>query len=145
MLTLCNFYVLWLLRYVQLRLVTVTFCDINFVWCYALSQYPLSIEKGREVPYRECHNPLRCVDGVHHKTSYVTKSLRKTLSSKQEIQILCNLHFLFGLCSVYINYCLFPTVKCQISPKLKFNRAGSRRNKKGNQKGTTSKVVVTKN
>ncbi len=34
MLTFCNSYVLWLLRCVQLRLVTVTFCDINIVWCY---------------------------------------------------------------------------------------------------------------
>jgi hypothetical protein len=40
MLTFCNSYVLWLLRCVQLRLVTVTFCDINVVWCYVLSQYP---------------------------------------------------------------------------------------------------------
>ncbi len=39
MLTFCNFYVLWLLRCVQLRLVTVTICDINVVWCYVLSQY----------------------------------------------------------------------------------------------------------
>jgi hypothetical protein len=31
---------LWLLRCVQLRLVTVTFCDVNVVWCYVLSQYP---------------------------------------------------------------------------------------------------------
>ncbi len=26
---------------VQLRLVTVTFCDVNVVWCYILSQYQL--------------------------------------------------------------------------------------------------------
>jgi hypothetical protein len=39
MLTFCNSYVLWLLHSVQLRLVTVTFCDINVVWCYVLSQY----------------------------------------------------------------------------------------------------------
>jgi hypothetical protein len=37
--TFCNSYVLWLLRCVQLRLVTVTFCDVNVVWCYVLSQY----------------------------------------------------------------------------------------------------------
>jgi hypothetical protein len=41
MLTFCNSYVLWLLRCVQLRLVTVTFCDVNVVWCYILSQYCL--------------------------------------------------------------------------------------------------------
>ncbi len=40
MLTFSNSYVLWLLRCVQLRLVTVTFCDVNVVWCYVLSQYP---------------------------------------------------------------------------------------------------------
>ncbi len=40
MLTFCNSYVLWLLRCVQLRLVTVTFCDVAVVWCYVLSQYP---------------------------------------------------------------------------------------------------------
>jgi hypothetical protein len=39
MLSFCNSYVLWLLRCVQLRLVTVTFCDVNVVWCYVLSQY----------------------------------------------------------------------------------------------------------
>ncbi len=39
MLTFWNSYVLWLLRCVQLRLVTVTFCDVNVVWCYVLSQY----------------------------------------------------------------------------------------------------------
>ncbi len=39
MLTFCNSYVLWLQRCVQLRLVTVTFCDVNVVWCYVLSQY----------------------------------------------------------------------------------------------------------
>jgi hypothetical protein len=39
MLTFCNSYVLWLLHCVQLRLVTVTFCDVNVVWCYVLSQY----------------------------------------------------------------------------------------------------------
>jgi hypothetical protein len=39
MFTFCNSYVLWLLRCVKLRLVTVTFCDINVVWCYVLSQY----------------------------------------------------------------------------------------------------------
>ena len=39
MLTFCNSYVLWLLRCVQLRLGTVTFCDVNVVWCYVLSQY----------------------------------------------------------------------------------------------------------
>ncbi len=39
MLTFCNSYVLWLLRCVQLRLVTVTFCDVIAVWCYVLSQY----------------------------------------------------------------------------------------------------------
>ncbi len=37
--TFCNSYVLWLLRCVQLRLVTVTLCDVNVVWCYILSQY----------------------------------------------------------------------------------------------------------
>ncbi len=31
--TFCNSYVLWLLRCVQLRLVTVTFCDIHVVCC----------------------------------------------------------------------------------------------------------------
>ncbi len=40
MITFCNSYVLWLLRCVQLRLVTVTFCDVNVVWCYVLSQHP---------------------------------------------------------------------------------------------------------
>ncbi len=39
MLTFCNSYILWLLCCVQLRLVTVTFCDIDVVWCYVLSQY----------------------------------------------------------------------------------------------------------
>ncbi len=39
MLTVCNSYVLWLQRCVHLRLVTVTFCDVNVVWCYVLSQY----------------------------------------------------------------------------------------------------------
>jgi hypothetical protein len=39
MITFCNSYALWLLPCVQLRLVTVTFCDINVVWCYVLSQY----------------------------------------------------------------------------------------------------------
>ncbi len=39
MLTFCNSYVLWLLRCVQLRLVTVTFCDVNVVWCYVFLQY----------------------------------------------------------------------------------------------------------
>jgi hypothetical protein len=43
MLTFCNSYVLWLLRCVQLRLVTVTYCDINIAWCYVLSQYLISI------------------------------------------------------------------------------------------------------
>ncbi len=40
MLKFWNSYVLWLLRCVQLCLVTVTFCDVNVVWCYVLSQYP---------------------------------------------------------------------------------------------------------
>ena len=39
MLTFCNYYILWLLRCVQLCLVTVTFCDVNIVLCYVLSQY----------------------------------------------------------------------------------------------------------
>ncbi len=39
MITFCNSYVLWLLRCVQLRLVTVTFFDVNVVWCHVLSQY----------------------------------------------------------------------------------------------------------
>ena len=39
MLTFCNSYVLWLLRCVKLRLVTVTFCDVKVVWCYVLSRY----------------------------------------------------------------------------------------------------------
>jgi hypothetical protein len=57
MLTFCNSYVLWQLRYVQLRLVTVTFFDVNVVWCYVLSQYrrtlwctayfPFSFEPGK--------------------------------------------------------------------------------------------------
>ncbi len=37
--TFCNSNVLWLLRCVLLRLVTVTFCDINVVWGYVMSQY----------------------------------------------------------------------------------------------------------
>ncbi len=40
MLTFCNSYILWLLRCVQISLVTVTFCGVNVVWCYVLSQYP---------------------------------------------------------------------------------------------------------
>jgi hypothetical protein len=39
MITFCNSYVLWLLRCVHLRLGTVTFWDVNVVWCYVLSQY----------------------------------------------------------------------------------------------------------
>ncbi len=34
MLTICNSYVLWLLRCVQLCLVTVTLSDVYITWCY---------------------------------------------------------------------------------------------------------------
>ncbi len=47
MLTFCNSYVLWLLRCVKLHLVTVTFCDVNDVWWYVLSQYRRHIYLSR--------------------------------------------------------------------------------------------------
>jgi hypothetical protein len=54
MLTFRNYYVLWLLRCVQLRLVKVTLSDGNVVWCYVLSQhrkYSLKLQCG---PYLCC-------------------------------------------------------------------------------------------
>ncbi len=51
MLTFWNSYVLWLLRCVQLGLVTVTICDVNVVWCYVLSQYHF-------VSFDDCFRPL---------------------------------------------------------------------------------------
>ncbi len=53
MLTFCNSYFLWLLRCVQLRLVTVTFCDINVVWWYILSQYR-ECTSSQEIEIKAC-------------------------------------------------------------------------------------------
>jgi hypothetical protein len=39
----CNSYVLWLLRCVLLRLVTVTLSDVYVTWCYVLSQHQYNI------------------------------------------------------------------------------------------------------
>ncbi len=39
MLTFCNSSVLWLLRCVQVRLVTVTLSDVYVTWCYVLWHY----------------------------------------------------------------------------------------------------------
>ncbi len=46
MLMFCNSYVLWLLRFVQLRLITVTFSDVYVTWCYICSSTVNSKEEN---------------------------------------------------------------------------------------------------
>jgi hypothetical protein len=93
MLTFCNSYVLWLLRCVQLRLVTVTFCDINVVWCYVLSQY-------RSAPIISCSRIGRSIMGI-------SKSLTETWMWKLGLWSrnsfsgnICFKFLVFFLCSV---------------------------------------------
>ncbi len=56
----------------------------NKIWRIVFFPFsPLTTEKGGAVLYRDCHNPLRCVDGLRYTTELATPQSQKPRSPSQ--------------------------------------------------------------